>query len=331
MTAPSIKTRRSTIMTEIVSQFAFATEYGANGPYSVGIEYTVGSDSVHREIRRPLRRERFIGYGLIDGVGQAVMAVSHDGAMSAWRVRLLSSECRVVEQPHGNPPYLNLPDEEHGNRWGGALEIPSKEPTRYTVAGQDIEVSAAKGALTSYNKTHQVVAPASAAAIALDPGDGNCPTCQLGGVTPERARQEAPRWYAALLGVPASKPTPDEPRGCCWDCRNMIAAGLDPAAIIAVDHAEYRAARAKNEIAATTDPRRDDRSVMSEVATMATASTLRDDLVRWRDRRRSTHAGWVESAARHGRQPPMEDHADDVLTASIVALGELIAKIGVSA
>lgn len=86
-------------------------------------------------------------------------------------------------------------------------------------------------------------APVSAAAIAAHPRNGNCPTCELGGVTPERARLEAPRWYAALLTVP-DMAVPDAPAACCWDCRKMIAAGLDPAAIIAPDHAEYVAQRA---------------------------------------------------------------------------------------
>lgn len=93
--------------------------------------------------------------------------------------------------------------------------------------------------MTTTDLTH---APVAAAAIAAAANDGDCPTCNLGGVTPERARREAPRWYAALTTLPP-RAVPDEPAACCWDCRAMIAAGLDPAAIIAPDHAEYRAAQ----------------------------------------------------------------------------------------
>ena len=75
-------------------------------------------------------------------------------------------------------------------------------------------------------------APVSAAAIAASRRDGNCPTCQLSGVTPDRAAVIAPRWYAALSAADFSELdpyTPDEPAVCCWDCRRMLAVGLDPA------------------------------------------------------------------------------------------------------
>jgi len=32
---------------------------------------------------------------------------------------------------------------------------------------------------------------------------------------------------------------PDEPAACCWDCRMMIAAGLDPAALVGMDDTLY--------------------------------------------------------------------------------------------
>lgn len=89
-------------------------------------------------------------------------------------------------------------------------------------------------------------APISAAALAAEDSPGNCPTCNLSGTTPEQVAREAPRWMAALTALaPRSQPVPDEPRLCCWSCREMIAAGLDPAAIIAPDHADYRAAHAR--------------------------------------------------------------------------------------
>jgi hypothetical protein len=37
--------------------------------------------------------------------------------------------------------------------------------------------------------------------------------------------------------------TPDEPAACCWDCRRMIAVGLDPAALVAEDVIAGKAVR----------------------------------------------------------------------------------------
>lgn len=76
--------------------------------------------------------------------------------------------------------------------------------------------------------------------------NNGCPTCGLSGVPPERAAIEAPRYMAALttLTEEQSYPIPDEPSASCWSCRIMIAAGMDPAAIIALDDAEYLAQRA---------------------------------------------------------------------------------------
>jgi hypothetical protein len=61
-----------------------------------------------------------------------------------------------------------------------------------------------------------------------------CPTCGLSGVTPERAREIAPRYLAALESLPErSYPVPDEPHAECWDCRVLRREGYDPAELVA--------------------------------------------------------------------------------------------------
>lgn len=59
----------------------------------------------------------------------------------------------------------------------------------------------------------------------------NCPTCELSGVTPERARELAPRYMSAIDTLPPMA-VPDEPADECWDCRCLRAAGYDPEALV---------------------------------------------------------------------------------------------------
>lgn len=133
------------------TQFAFAICHGAYDAWEAGAEYVVDGSDVHHFVRRPLRIEAFAGYGLVGGVGQAIMRVSHDGPMSQWRVVASpNSHMRVIaELPHscGN---LNLPDEEHGVVWGDDIDVPSDEPARWTVAGREISEDAMRAALAAY-------------------------------------------------------------------------------------------------------------------------------------------------------------------------------------
>lgn len=134
----------------ITTTICTATEYGSDGPYQIGIEYTVGDDRVHHVIRRPIVQQTFVGYGLTpDGVGQAIERVSHDGAMSEWRYCRAGGVAEVTEQP-SNPPLLNLPDEEHGHVWGEPIDITSSESVRYFWCGREVPEDEAIEASLAY-------------------------------------------------------------------------------------------------------------------------------------------------------------------------------------
>lgn len=62
---------------------------------------------------------------------------------------------------------------------------------------------------------------------------GQCPACELAGMSRERALREAPRYMAALDALPPGD-IPDEPRSECWDCRRLRAHGHDPRALAAI-------------------------------------------------------------------------------------------------
>lgn len=79
--------------------------------------------------------------------------------------------------------------------------------------------------------------------------DGNCPACQLSGVTPERALKIAPAYMTALRAAKAARAArtndttpwiPDGPAGWCWDCRTLAAEGHDPATLVAADDERQR-------------------------------------------------------------------------------------------
>lgn len=98
----------------IATEIEFVTEYGANGRYRIGVEYSVDDAGVHHVVRRP--------------VPPAVR--THDGPdqLSEWRViRSGEVEVRVMVPPLSRP-RLNLPDEEHGYVWGDPIDMPSTDP-----------------------------------------------------------------------------------------------------------------------------------------------------------------------------------------------------------
>lgn len=134
------------------TQIEFVTEYGAYGPYKVGVEYTVDAAGVHHTVKRPEYVERFVGYGVFDGQVLAVTAAGHYGPLSAWRmIGSDETEIRVIAQP-SNAPRLNLPDEEHGHTWGDPVvaDLPSTDSVKCLVAGRVIDVGAALMALADH-------------------------------------------------------------------------------------------------------------------------------------------------------------------------------------
>jgi len=135
--------------TPLDSQFCYATEHGANGPYLVGIEYAV-VDGVHHVIRRPVRRRRWVAYAVIDGVETTVSAWSHVGAMSEWRCADHDGTARVVVDPPMSSGCLNLPDEEHGNTWGDPIDVPSTESIRYMGGGGDLDEATVRAGIAAY-------------------------------------------------------------------------------------------------------------------------------------------------------------------------------------
>lgn len=142
------------IWLQSATEIQFATEYGASGPYKVGVEYTVDAAGVHHTVMRPEYVERFVGYGLFDGQALAITAAGHYGPMSAWRmIGSGETEVRVIAQP-SNAPRLNLPDEEHGHAWGDSIDIPSADPVVCSVAGRVIDTGAVLMALADHVSHH---------------------------------------------------------------------------------------------------------------------------------------------------------------------------------
>ena len=140
---------------QMTTTTCLATEYGAYGPYQVGIEYTVDADLVHHAVRRPVARRYAIGYGLTpDGVGQAIERISHDGVMSEWRIRRTGAARLEVVERISNPPLLSLPDEEHGNVWGDAVDVVTDEPVRYIWCGREIGEDEARRAIAAFTAAH---------------------------------------------------------------------------------------------------------------------------------------------------------------------------------
>lgn len=123
-----------------------ATVYGQSGPYHVGIEYSTDADGTHHEIRRPLLREQFLGYGLSsEDTGLAIMRISHDGAMTEWRTDYRREGLAPCERPY-NVPLLNLPD----GTWGESIDIPSTNPPTYFVCDREITHEEAERRLAAY-------------------------------------------------------------------------------------------------------------------------------------------------------------------------------------
>lgn len=76
--------------------------------------------------------------------------------------------------------------------------------------------------------------------------NGNCTACEMSGITPERAREIAPTYMAAVAIMerrrsarcaedPSVPWTPDEPATECWTCRQLRAEGLDPVVLARAD------------------------------------------------------------------------------------------------
>ena len=148
-------------LADVAPRFTFSTLHGAHGAWEAGAEYLVDAEYIVHYVRRPMRVEAFVGYGLFDGVGKAILRVSHDGAMSQWRVRSPAYTGAIRVADHLPPGYLNLnlPDEEHGWTWGDDIDVPSDEPVRWTVGGREISEGAMHAALAAYAAIQHGTAP----------------------------------------------------------------------------------------------------------------------------------------------------------------------------
>jgi hypothetical protein len=134
------------------TQTQTTTEHGTNGTYRTGIEYTVDAQHVHHEVRRPIERRIFLGYGADTGdVGLAIIMIDHRGPLTEWRSSGWGdhSQMRPVLRPM-SPPYLNLPDEEHGCVWGDPIDVPSTEPARFLFRDREITAQEAEALLCAY-------------------------------------------------------------------------------------------------------------------------------------------------------------------------------------
>ena len=138
------------------THIAATTQCGQYGLYTLGIEY-IEEGQICRAVRRPIpQRDVFIGYGLHeDGDVSAVLRTSHDGPMSEWRWsdgaggHVPASELRPGRAPL-SPPYMHLPDEEHGYSWGEPVDIPSTKPPHYSWRGREVDEAVALAAIAAY-------------------------------------------------------------------------------------------------------------------------------------------------------------------------------------
>lgn len=147
----------------MITTMTTATMNSSDGPYHLGIEYLIDADRVCHAILRPQRTERFLGYGREIGAvnANAITVISHDGEPSEWRIVDRDGTTSVARKPE-IPPYLGLPDEEHGYSWGNPIALPSSEPARYYFSGREVTESEALSALSG------TLAPLSGSALLAD-------------------------------------------------------------------------------------------------------------------------------------------------------------------
>ena len=153
---------------------------GRDGHWLLGIEFCRDSDGTYHAVRRPIRQEMFVGYGLTSetaaAVAVAITRISHDGEMTEWR----STAGRAPDFDNLapcarplNPPFLNLPSDEHGDTWGDPVDIKSNITDRFSI-GSDREISAAESATYLANYKRSVRRSSILTTLSsLDDGTGN--------------------------------------------------------------------------------------------------------------------------------------------------------------
>jgi len=163
----------------LTPEFAVATMNGQYGNWLLGIEFCRDSDGTYHAVRRPVRQETFVGYGLTSdaaAVAVAITRISHDGDMTEWR----STSGRPPEWDNLapcvkplTPPFLSLPSDEHGDTWGDPVDIKSKITDHFSI-GDDREISAAEAATCLANYKRSVRRSSILTTLSsLDDGTGN--------------------------------------------------------------------------------------------------------------------------------------------------------------